>query len=285
MSKIAYLGTGLLGSGFVEAAAKRGDSVTVWNRTIDKARALEKFGVNVADTPADAVRGAERVHLVLKDDAVVEDVIREARAGLDPNAIIVDHTTTQPKMTAQRATRLNAEGVKYIHCPVFIGPAGARESKGTIMAAGPRALFDAIEPALEKMAERVEYFGERPDLAAVFKLCGNATIIGLSGIVSDVLSIGDGGGFTPAETMKIFDLLNVPAMLAGRATAMSKGKFSPPSFELTMARKDVRLMLETAERRPMATLESIANRMDYLIDKGHGAEDLAVIGKDAVGNR
>ena len=70
MATIAYLGTGLLGSGLIEAAAKRGDSVTVWNRTIEKARALEQFGVRVAETPADAVRGAERVHLVLKDKSI-----------------------------------------------------------------------------------------------------------------------------------------------------------------------------------------------------------------------
>src|SRR3954463_4002402 len=106
MSKIAFLGTGLLGSGLIEAAAKRGDSVTVWNRTADKARALEQFGVRVANTPADAVRGAARVHLVLKDDAVVDEVVAALRPGLDADAIIIDHTTTQPALTAERAKRL-----------------------------------------------------------------------------------------------------------------------------------------------------------------------------------
>ena len=69
MTQIAFLGTGLLGSAFVEAAAKRGDTITVWNRTAEKARDLEQFGARVAANPADAVRGASRVHLVLKDDA------------------------------------------------------------------------------------------------------------------------------------------------------------------------------------------------------------------------
>ena len=119
MTTIAYLGTGLLGSGFVEAACQRGDTVTVWNRTIDKARALESFGAIVAGTPAEAVRGATRVHLVLKDDAVVEDVIAQLRPGLSPDAIIVDHTTTQPVLTAERATRLNTEGVHYLHVLTF----------------------------------------------------------------------------------------------------------------------------------------------------------------------
>lgn len=284
MSQIAFLGTGLLGSGLAEAAAKRGDSVTVWNRTIDKARALEKFGARVANTPADAVRNAERVHLVLRDDQIVEEVIAALRPGLSPNAIIVDHTTTQPKLTASRATRLNGEGVRYIHCPVFIGPAAARQSQGMILAAGPRALFDAIQPALARMAERVEYFGERPDFAAVIKLSGNAVIIGLSGVVADVLAIGDGAALTPDETMKVFALLNVGAMLAGRGRNMAAGNFTP-SFELTMARKDVRLMLETAGDHPTPVLSGIADRMDELVDAGHGADDLAVIGIDSVRKR
>ena len=63
------------------------------------------------------------MHLVLKDDETVESVVAEFRAALAPGAIIVDHTTTQPALTAERAVRLNAEGVRYIHCPVFIGPA------------------------------------------------------------------------------------------------------------------------------------------------------------------
>jgi len=161
MTHIAYLGTGLLGSAFAEAAAKRGDEVTVWNRTADKARALEQFGVRVAATPADAVRGATRIHLVLKDDPVVDDVIAALRPGLGHDAIIVDHTTTQPKLTGGRSARLNADGVRYIHCPVFIGPAAARAGQGIILASGPKVLFDAVKDALSHMAPRVEYFGER----------------------------------------------------------------------------------------------------------------------------
>src|SRR5829696_4180989 len=99
MTQIAFLGTGLLGSALAEAAAKRGDQVTAWNRTAEKARALEAFGVRAAATPADAVRGAARVHLVLRDDAVVEDVVAALRPGLGARTIIVDHTTTQPAPT------------------------------------------------------------------------------------------------------------------------------------------------------------------------------------------
>lgn len=281
MSTIAFLGTGLLGSGFIEAAAARGDRVTVWNRTAAKAESLRKFGVIVAATPADAVLGAERVHLVLKDDAVVEAVIEALRSGLSPDTIICDHTTTQPALTAERATRLHAQGVRYLHCPVFIGPAAARKGEGAIMASGPQSLFDAVKPALERMAVKVQYFGERPDLAAAYKLFGNAFIIGLSALVADVFTVAAGSHVTPLDALAVLDILNPATTLAGRGRNMARGDYTP-SFELDMARKDVRLMIETAGVLPLAALPSIAARMDALIAAGRGADDLAVLGVDAV---
>lgn len=276
MPSIAFLGTGLLGGALAEAAAKRGDRVVAWNRTADKARALEAFGVRVADTPASAVRGAERVHLVLKDDDVVDEVVAALRPGLEPSAIVCDHSTTQPARTADRARRLDAEGVRYLHCPVFIGPAAARQGQGTILASGPRALFDAVRPALARMAAKVEYFGERPDLAAVAKLSGNAFIIGISALVADVFAVARGAGVPPAEALRVVELFNPVAAITGRGRRMAEGDFDA-SFELAMARKDVRLMMETAGGNHLAALPSIAERMDALIEQGHGHRDFGVL--------
>ncbi len=281
MPSIAFLGTGLLGSAFVEAALGRGDHVTVWNRTPDKARALERFGAAVAATPADAVRGAERVHLVLKDDGVVEEVVAALRPGLAPDAIIVDHTTTQPAHTAERAARLNAEGVRYLHCPVFIGPPAARAGQGTILASGARTLFDAVEPALARMAARVAYLGERADLAATYKLCGNAAIIGFSAVVADVFAVAAGAEVAAPDALRVFEYLDVGAIVNGRGRTMAAGNFAP-NFELAMARKDVRLMTETAAGRPLAALPAVAARMDALIADGRGGDDLAVLAQDTV---
>ena len=281
MAHIAFLGTGLLGAAFVEAALKRGDQVTVWNRTAEKARALESFGARMADSPADAVRGVVHAHLVLKDDEVVDKVIAALRPGLAPETIIIDHTTTQPRLTAARSKRLIADGVRYLHCPVFIGPAAGRNSQGTILAAGPRALFDAVHPSLARMAARVEYFGERPDLAAVYKLCGNAFIVGINALVADVFAVASGSGVSSADALKLLDFFNPSGVIAARGKNMVAGNYAP-SFELTMARKDVRLMIETAGSLPLSALPGIAERMDALIAEGHGADDLAVIAKDSV---
>ncbi len=281
MAQIAFLGTGLLGAAFAEAAATRGDTVTAWNRTADKVQALARFGVQPAATPADAVRGAARVHLVLKDDAVVEEVIAAARPALATGAVIVDHTTTLPALTAQRAQRLAAEGIRYLHCPVFMGPPAARKALGSMLACGPRPLFDSVRDELAKMTGKIEYLGERSDLAAVNKLFGNAMIIGMSAVIADILTIAQASNVPAADAIKLLGLLDLNAVAAGRGGNMAKGNFTP-TFELSMARKDVRLMLEACGERPMAALPGIAARMDQLIAAGHGAQDPGVLAIDAV---
>lgn len=281
MPSIAFLGTGLLGGAFVEAALGRGETVTVWNRTAAKAVPLASRGARVAATPADAVRGVSRVHLVLQDDDSVEAVIAALRPGLGRDVPILDHTTTQPARTAVRASRLAAEGVRYLHCPVFIGPAMARQAQGTIMVSGPRAWFDAVQPALASQAARVEYLGERPDAAAVYKLCGNTLIVGISGTVADMLAVARGGGLSPDDALRLFDFFDPSRIIGVRGRNMAAADFTP-SFELTMARKDVRLMLETAATQPLAVLPGLAARMDTLIADGEGARDLAVLGRDSV---
>ena len=281
MANIAFLGTGLLGGAFAEACAKRGDTVVAWNRSADKVLALGQFGVKAAATPADAVKGASRVHFVLKDDAVVEEVIAAARPGLAANAILIDHSTTLPALTAERAKRLHAQGLKYLHCPVFMMPQAARNAQGSMLAAGPKALFEGVKADLARMTGRLEYLGERADLAAVNKLLGNAMIIGMSATMADVLTLAKAGGVAGADAIKLLALFDVNAMIATRGLDMAKGNFTP-RFELAMARKDVRLMLEAAGGRPLAALPAIAARMDQLIATGHGAEDASVVGIDAV---
>jgi 3-hydroxyisobutyrate dehydrogenase len=283
MAQIAYLGTGLLGSAFAEAAAKRGDSVTVWNRTASKAKALEQFGITVAATPAEAVKGASRVYILLKDDAVVEEAIAAARAGLAKDAIIIDHTTTLPELTAKRVARLNGEGINYLHCPVFMGPPAARNAAGTILVSGPKALYETVTDALAKSTGKVQYFGEQGDLAAVNKLFGNAMLLGIGALLADIYTVGQGAGVRAEDALTLMGLFDLNAVINGRGKSMAAGNFAP-SFELSMARKDIGLMIKTAGERPLAVLPGMASRMDTLIAAGHGAEDCGVLAIDAVKN-
>src|SRR5215210_6307750 len=130
MATVAFLGTGLLGSGMVEGMLRRGDAVTVWNRTEAKARALEPLGARVASSPGDAVAGADRVHMTLPDDAVVDQIAEAIAARLKPGTIIIDHSTTSPQGAKARIDGARKDGIKFLHAPVFMSPQMARDAVG-----------------------------------------------------------------------------------------------------------------------------------------------------------
>jgi 3-hydroxyisobutyrate dehydrogenase-like beta-hydroxyacid dehydrogenase len=265
----------------VEGLLRRGNSVTVWNRTTSKARALERAGATVAPSAADAVAGAHYVQMTLPDDDVVESMLGEIRPRLAKDAIVIDHSTTSPTGAAARVESLNDDGVRFLHAPVFMSPQMARESIGLILVSGPKAVFDPVRAHLEAMTGEVWYVGERGDLAAAYKLFGNSMLFAIAAGIADVLAMAKALDVPPLDAMSVFSKFQVGGALKARGEKMARGDFSA-SFELTMARKDVRLMIEAAASQPLMVLPHIAKRMDAAIAKGRGSEDMGVIAEEVV---
>jgi len=279
---IAFFGMGLLGANFVRAMLRRGEKVNVWNRSPAKARALEAEGAKAFDDPAEAARGAERVHLTLSDDAAVDAVLESARAGFDKNAIVVDHTTTSPAGTASRAARWAERGIAFQHAPVFMGPPNALDGTGVMLASGDRARHDALAPELSKMTGKLVWLGEAPERAAVFKLMGNSFLMALTAGLGDMLALAKAGNVAPADAMGIFDFFDPGASIGARAKRVLE--IDRASWELSMARKDARLMMEEATRAQvrLTLVPAVAALMDRHIARGEGGRDWTVIAKDAL---
>ncbi len=281
---IAFFGMGLLGSNFVRAALRRGEEVRVWNRTAAKARALEGDGARAFDDPAACAEGAARVHLTLSDDAAVDEVLDRARAGFSAEVAIVDHTTTSPTGTRARAARWAERGVEFQHAPVFMGPQNALEGTGLMLASGDGARVERLRPALEKMTGKLIYFGPEPERAASFKLFGNLFLMFMTAGVAEVLTLAKALDVAPEDAAALFDAFNPAATLGARVKRVLGADFEHPSWELAMARKDARLMLEEGERHgvPLPMLPAIAATMDRFLERGHAHDDWTVIAKDAL---
>jgi 3-hydroxyisobutyrate dehydrogenase len=281
---IAFFGAGLLGSGFVRAYRRRGEVVHVWNRTSDKARRLESDGAMAFDDPAEAAAGAERVHLSLSDDSAVDDVLERAEAKLDPRTSIVDHTTTNPAMTAARIERWSAKGFTFVHAPVFMGPQNALESTGTMLVSGERHRVERVRPHLEAMTSKLLDLGERPDAAAAFKLMGNLFLMFFTTGLAEVFALARATGIEPRAAAGLFEHFNPGRTIGARIDRMLAKDWSHPSWGLAMARKDARLMLEASAEGgvPLDVLPAIAARMDALIAEGHGGDDWTVLAKGAL---
>lgn len=274
---VAVLGLGLLGRGFAENLLAKGNTVRVWNRTAARCAPLAEKGATACETPADAVRGASRVHLVLAEDTAVDAVIDALLPALEKGAFIVDHSTNLPKGVAARFARLRGAGIRYVHAPVFMGPSNSRDGTGLMLLSGPAEDEAALRPLLETMTGKVIYLGAEPDKAAKMKITGNGLLIMLTAAMGDLFRMGEASGVSPDEILSLFDQFSPTGAGMGRR-AMGAGK-GPVGFELTMARKDVRLMLETAGDAKLTVLPQIAAAMDAAIAAGHGAEDFTIIAK------
>jgi 3-hydroxyisobutyrate dehydrogenase-like beta-hydroxyacid dehydrogenase len=284
MTTFAWLGTGLLGSGFVEAALSRGDTVHVWNRTFAKAEALTAHGAKAFRTVAEAVSGVSRVHLCLSDDASVEAVLAELLPVLGEGIPIVDHTTVSPAGGVARARRLEDLHVGFLACPVFMAPANAKAAQGRMLCAGPSALVERLAPELRKMTGELVLLGEDVKKPYGIKLFGNALIVGVTAALVDAATVGLSSDLTTEEMESFMASFPVGNVLAGRGKKILAGDYSA-SFELTMARKDVRLMIEASGDKPLSALPGIASRMDRLIGEGHGQKDFGVIGIGTIAER
>ncbi|MFK7927404.1 MAG: NAD(P)-dependent oxidoreductase [Myxococcota bacterium] len=273
MSTVAVLGTGLLGSGFAQNLLQRGETVVVWNRTASKTEALVALGATAAASPSKAVASADRVHLVLTADSAVDAVIEAALPGLKPGTYLIDHSTNRPDAVAERYERLRAAGVNYVPAPVFMSPANARDASGLMLLSATADEAATLMPILETMTGRVWHVGERADQAATLKLCGNGALIGFAGVIGDLYAVAQARGLEPSAVLELFEQFPVGNFVPYIGKRILASDNMDASFELTMARKDVRLMVETGGEPNMSALPGVGRSMDAAIEQGRGQQD------------
>lgn len=280
MKKTAFLGTGLLGSGFVSAMLSRSTQVNIWNRTRSKADHLAAEGASVFETPAAAIKGAEIIHLTLKDDASVDEVLAAAAPG--PGQVIFDHTTTSKPGAIRRTDYWNERGVIYQHAPVFMGPANAREGSGIMLISGDRVVVDTWSPYLSGLTGRLVDLGTETGKAAAVKLAGNTFLVCFTFGLRETMGVSKSLDLSHDDLVQLFRLWNPASMVESRLDRMSKADVGQPSWELSMARKDTGLFMEAAGQAglELTLLPAIAEVMDLWIGMGYGQHDWTIVGKD-----
>jgi 3-hydroxyisobutyrate dehydrogenase len=275
----AFLGMGLLGSNFVRAMLKKGEQVNVWNRTTSKAKALEADGAHAFEDVKAAVKDADVIHVTVKDDASVNEVLAAAEAALKPGATIIDHTTTSVEGAVQRTKTWKEKGFTYLHAPVFMGPKNALESTGFMLVSGDQQVISKWQDQLSSMTGKLLNFGPTEGKAAGMKLIGNLFLISLTAGLSDVLKLAKSVNINGDEINSLFTQWNPGAMVQQRLKTILASDFSHPSWELNMARKDAGLMMKEAENanEELTVIPAVAALMDEWIKNGHGNDDWMII--------
>ena len=193
---IAFLGTGLMGDPMVRRLLQAGYFVTVWNRTLEKAAALESAGARVASGAAEAVRGADIVISMLEAGPIVGQVIDAAFDALAPQALWVDMSSTRQSEAQAFHARLQAAGRHFIDAPVSGGVGGAQAGTLAIMAGASAADYARVEAVFGALG--------RPTLVGpagsgqIAKLCNQLIVGATLNIVAEALLLAQAAGADPA---------------------------------------------------------------------------------------
>lgn len=196
--KIAWLGTGLMGQPMARNLLQQGYSLTAWNRTRARAEALLPDGATVADTPAEAVAGAEVVISMLADGPTTRAVLFEQGVAdaLAAGSVVIDMASIPPAMAREHAAWLAERGIGHLDAPVSGGTVGAEEGTLTIMVGGEADEFERRKAIFAPLG-RVTRVG--PAGAGQLAKLANQAIVGITiGAVSEALLLAAAGGADPA---------------------------------------------------------------------------------------
>lgn len=246
-TRIALLGTGLMGAPMARRLLAAGFPVTVWNRSRDKAEALVEAGAKVADTAAGAVKDADIAITMLDNGAVVTEVVfgQGVAEALPKGALLIDMSSIPPSVARDHAARLAADGRYHLDAPVSGGTVGAAQGTLAIMAGGPLDIFNRALPVFVPMGRPVRV---GPSGAGQMSKLANQAIVGITiGAVAEALLLAEKGGADPAAVREaIRGGFAESRVLEVHGKRMVDREFIPGA-KVTTQIKDMETILATAD--------------------------------------
>ncbi|MER5497640.1 MULTISPECIES: NAD(P)-dependent oxidoreductase [unclassified Streptomyces] len=273
---VAVLGTGTMGSGMARSLLRAGLEVRVWNRTHARAVPLAADGATVAETAEQAVRGADVVLTMLNDGPSVAAALDAAAGGLHTGQVLLQSTTVGPDATADLARRTAELGPVYLDAPVSGTKQPAEQGALTVFVAGPAAARGRVEPVLDAIGRRTVWVDGTPGAASRLKLVVNTWVITMVNNIAECLNLAEGLGVDPRTFLDVMkDGPLDTAYLQGKSAAVLSGDLAP-SFALSTALKDTRLILDAARASGVRLdlVEASAERFARAEAAGHGGEDM-----------
>jgi 3-hydroxyisobutyrate dehydrogenase-like beta-hydroxyacid dehydrogenase len=279
---IGFIGLGIMGSRMAANLQKHGHSLTVFNRTREKADELLSRGATWADSPAAVAAKSDVVFTML----AYPEAVREAALGKDgflralpPLRLWVDCSTVNPSFSKEMAEKARALGIRFLDAPVTGSRGPAANATLVIWVGGPAADLDACRPLLECIGNRIVHCGG-PGAGTSLKMVMNQLLGTGMAAFAEAFMLGESLGLSRE---KLFEaLLGSPAVapfLTTKRERMATGNYESADFPLRWLQKDLHLVATTAQETGVAMpLTNVAKEIFRLaIRNGYGDEDFSAV--------
>jgi len=247
VSRVGFIGIGIMGSGMARNLVDAGFDVVVWNRTRSKAEAID--GATVADSPRDVAAECDTVLICVSDSPDVEAVVRGGDgvlAGLRSGTLVVDHSTISPSVTRELAAAVREAGGSWVDAPVSGGSEGAANGTLSIMVGGSEDDVARAMPHFEAMGKTITHVGPVGS-GQLVKLVNQMLVVINQLAVSESLLFAEAAGLDLGATLRAVTGGAAGSwMLANRGPQMVARDWRP-GFTIDLQQKDLRLVLEAAD--------------------------------------
>lgn len=278
------LGAGRMGAAMCHRLVAAGHRVRLWNRT--PARALAVLGdvgsadLVVADTPAEAVRGADVVLCMLADGDATTAVLLDAPlvAALAPDAVVCDLGTSGVVAARALATAYAAHGRRFVDSPVSGSVATVAAGQLLVMASGAPRDVEDVTGVLSAFAARVVRVGDA-GLGQSMKLAVNLVVHDLNSALSECLTLAGRAGIDPATAYDVLEnsAVGAPFVRYKRAAFLEEG--GPVAMSLDLVAKDFGLIAALADEQgtPVPVSDAARAVVGEAVAAGHGDRDMAYL--------
>lgn len=274
-----------MGSPMARNLLHAGHELAVYNRTREKAQTLAAEGAAVADSPAEACRGAEAVLTMLADDAAVREVVfgeRGLAGAIGRDCVHVSHSTISTAL----ARDLAAAGHAYVSAPVFGRPEAAEGKKLVVVAAGAGEQVGRCRPIFDAIGRQTVIAGEQPWQANAVKLCGNFMIASMLEAFGEAYAVMRKAGVNPHIFLEAMNGLFASPVYANYGAIVADERFLPAGFTAKLGLKDANLALATAQEcaAPMPMASLVRDRLIAALANGQGDMDWSSVARVSARN-
>ena len=277
-TRVAVLGTGIMGSAMAGNLLAAGLETTVWDRSAAATTPLAKAGARVAESAAEAVRDARVVITMLPTAEVLTSVIFDGgvAAAFRAGAVWAQMGTIGVAATTESAGRLGKlrPDVMFVDAPVSGSKGPAENGRLLILAAGPSAAQAVTRPVFSAIGRKTVWLGEAGQ-GSRMKLAVNAYMSILIEGVAEALELAGRLGIDADSLAEAIEGGPLDAPIAdAKLHKMEHGDYAP-EFPLQWALKDVDLALGEAPGATLPLLAALSRQWHSTVDAGHGREDVS----------
>ena len=277
MAKITVLGMGAMGSRMALSLIKAEHEVTVWNRSIDRTKTVKDAGAKIAYTPREAVKDAEFVISMVRDNAASKDVWLSdtgALAGMNKKTIAIESSTLTVAWIKELNKHFKQQEIAFIDAPVAGTRPQAEAAQLIYFVGGDAAIYDRAKPILQAMGSKIHHVGDIGSGMAV-KLAVNSLFAVQVSAMAELANMMHQSGLDEAKAIEIIadtPVCSPAAAMAGKAIAAKK---FAPLFPIELVEKDLNYALKSFSNAEADFLIAATQKIyAKAIERGYGEDNI-----------